>query len=160
MCWRACRSFLWQLCASLATWNPTWPPAGRPFQHLGRCHRWCQLTWKQTSSYSSLQHKVGKDKIWRLKPNSEVWFAGLIKKIFVFISIEATFDSFPRCCPARTQWARCWKRGPEGRSDWASGCQTCTRLQSDLQKDTITPISFVPKLVYPKKCVNYDKSDF
>ena len=30
-----------------------------------------------------------------------------------------------------------------------------------MQKDTIfTPTSLVPKLFYPKKCVNYDNSEF
>ena len=30
-----------------------------------------------------------------------------------------------------------------------------------MQKDkNVTPTSFVPKLFYPKKCVNYDKSEF
>ena len=30
-----------------------------------------------------------------------------------------------------------------------------------MEKDTIyTPTSFVPKLFYPKKWLNYDKSDF
>ena len=32
---------------------------------------------------------------------------------------------------------------------------------ADKQKDTIfMPTSFVPKLFYPRKCVNYDKSEF
>ena len=32
---------------------------------------------------------------------------------------------------------------------------------TDMEKDTIfTPTSCVPKLFYPKKCVNYDKSEF
>ena len=40
--------------------------------------------------------------------------------------------------------------------------QTLSEVESaDMQKDTIfTPTSLVPKLFYPKKCVNYDKTLF
>ena len=40
-------------------------------------------------------NKVGKDKVWPLEHNSEICFAGSNKKVFVFMSMEATSDSFP-----------------------------------------------------------------
>ena len=42
-----------------------------------------------------LQSKMGKDKMWPLKHNSEICFAGLKKKLFVFMSMEANSDSLP-----------------------------------------------------------------
>ena len=53
------------------------------------------MTCMQTYSYSILQSKVGKDKMWPLEHNSEICFAGLYKKVFLFMSIEATSYSFP-----------------------------------------------------------------
>ena len=39
-------------------------------------------------------HKVGKVNMWSLEHNSEICFAGSDKKVFVFMSREATADSF------------------------------------------------------------------
>ena len=40
-------------------------------------------------------NKVGKDNMWPNEHNAEIFFAGSNKKVFVFISIKATSDSFP-----------------------------------------------------------------
>ena len=40
-------------------------------------------------------NKVGRDNMWPLKQNSKICFAGWNKKVFVFMSIEATPESFP-----------------------------------------------------------------
>ena len=39
-------------------------------------------------------NKVGQDNMWPLKHNSKICFAGSNKKVFVFISMEVTADSF------------------------------------------------------------------
>ena len=39
--------------------------------------------------------KVGEDNMWPLEHNSEICFLCLNKKVFVFILMEATSDSFP-----------------------------------------------------------------
>ena len=38
---------------------------------------------------------MGKDNMWPLKHNSKIWFAGSNNKVFVFMLMEATSDSFP-----------------------------------------------------------------
>ena len=40
-------------------------------------------------------NKVGKDKMWPLEHNAEICFAGSNKKVFLFMSMEATSDCFP-----------------------------------------------------------------
>ena len=40
-------------------------------------------------------NKVGKDKMWPLEHNSVICFAGSAKKVFVFMSTEASTDPFP-----------------------------------------------------------------
>ena len=40
-------------------------------------------------------NKVIKDNMWSLKDNSEISFFGSNKKVFVFMSMEATSDTFP-----------------------------------------------------------------
>ena len=40
-------------------------------------------------------NKVGKDNMLPIKHNSEICFSGSNKKVFVFMSMEATSDSFP-----------------------------------------------------------------
>ena len=40
-------------------------------------------------------NKVGKDNMWPLEHNSEICFVGSNKKLFVFMLMKATGDSFP-----------------------------------------------------------------
>ena len=40
-------------------------------------------------------NKVAQDNMWPIKHNSEICFTGSKKKVFVFMSIGATSDSFP-----------------------------------------------------------------
>ena len=41
-------------------------------------------------------NKVGKDNMWPLEHNSAICFAGSNKKVFVFMLMEATSESYPR----------------------------------------------------------------
>ena len=53
------------------------------------------LREKSSNGFWVNSNKVGKDNTWPLEHNSEIYFAGLNKKVFVFMSMEATSDGFP-----------------------------------------------------------------
>ena len=40
-------------------------------------------------------HKIGKDAMWPLDHNSEIYFAGAKKKVYVFMSTEPQTETFP-----------------------------------------------------------------
>ena len=59
----------------------------------------CEIVRNSTGVFlrdkSSNGNKVSKDNMWPLKHNSEIYFAGSNNKVFVFMSLEATSESYP-----------------------------------------------------------------
>ena len=56
----------------------------------------CLSQQKEFQRILGEQQQGGQENIWPLKHYSVICLLGLIKKVFVFMSIEATSDSFPQ----------------------------------------------------------------
>ena len=69
---------------------------------------------KSSKSIWGHGNKVGKDNIWPLEHNTGICFACLNKKVFVFMSIEATSDSFPPQLTTKYTVIKVLVKGPAG----------------------------------------------
>ena len=55
--------------------------------------------------------KVGKDNMWPLEHNLNIFFLGSNKKVFVFMSMEATSDSFPPKLTTKYTVSKVFRKG-------------------------------------------------